>query len=637
MDTKTTSSRFWKLGGSLAGLTTLLVILVAANVILGQFRLRKDFTAERLYTLSDGSRQVLSKLDRDVTLMFFFNSSAPEVPGPLKHFARQVEDLLKEYELAGGGKVQLEKYDPKPDSDAEDLAQRYGLQGQMLPPAGPTLYLGLVAVSGDRQAAIPLVDPRTEELLEYNITRMLHRVTTLKKPVVGVLSSLPVMGSQPPPFMMPGQRRPQSQPPWACFQDLAQDYDVRRIAPTAKGLDADLDTLIVVHPKNLPETMLYALDQFVLRGGRLVAFVDPLCVVDPGEDPSSPFGMGGMGGGRSSTLGKLFDAWGVKYEQDKIVADLQAITPLRGRNNAIEQSPLYLSLRKTNLSAHDALTASAESLMMVMSGAFANEAAEGLKVTPLITTSEQSALTDAMMAQFDPNAFRRQFKSGHKRMNLAMRLQGTFKTAFPAGEPADPADTNAVAKAAAEPLKESAAEGNVLLVADADMLYNEFCGQDVNLFGYRAFQPFNDNVNFFAGGVEQMSGSADLIGIRCRGTANRPFTRVLALQAEAQEKWLEQEQILEEKLQASQRRIDELQQQKDEKQRFILSPEQARELEGVRADGLKYKQDLKLVRRNLREDIEALGMKLKVVNILLMPLVVAVAGIAFAALRRSRQ
>lgn len=620
------TSRFWKLSGGAVGLVLVLAILVAANIILGQFRLRTDLTAEKLYTLSDGTRQILQKVDSDVTLMFFFNSSAPEVPAPLKTFAQEVEDLLKEYEAASGGRIHIEKYDPKPDSDAEDLAQRYGLEGQLLPPAGPTLFMGLVARAGDRQEVIPMVDPRAEQLLEYNITRMIQRVTVAHKPVVGVMSALPVMGQQPTPYMPMQRQKPQ--PAWAAFRDLSQDYVVRQVPVTSSMIDPDIDTLIVVHPKSLSDKALFAIDQFVLRGGRLMAFVDPFCVAD--QESAGMDMYGGMGASRSSTLGKLFDTWGVKFDTGKVVADINSATPLRGRDNAVEQSPLYLSLRKANFAQGDVLTAPVNSLMMVMAGAFTGDAAAGLKVTPLVTSSSKSVLADALSMQFDPNSYRREFRNPTRNYNLAIRLQGHFKTAFPEGEPADPGDTNSVKTATVAGLKESTGDGNVILVADVDMLFNDFCVQELNLLGYRGYQPFNDNINLFANMVEMMAGSAELISVRCRGTFQRPFTRVLALQAEAQSKWMEQEQALEEKLQASQSRIESLQRQKDDKQRFILSPEQNRELESIRAEVLKYKQELKEVRRNLREDIESLGMKLKVINILTIPCMVALGGILLA-------
>ncbi|MEI6147897.1 MAG: Gldg family protein, partial [bacterium] len=491
-----------------------------------------------------------------------------------------------------------------------------------------------VAVSGDRQAALPMIDPRTEELLEYSVTRMIHRVTLARKPVLGILSSLPVMGSTPPPFAMPGQPRPQPEPAWAAFRDLSQDYDVRTLPATTERIDGDVEAVVVVHPKDLPDTTLFALDQFVLRGGRLLAFVDPFCVADSGGNDGGQFGMPS----RSSNLAKLFEAWGVQYEPGKVVADLEAMTPLRGRNNTVENSPLYLSLRKPNFAEGDVLTAPLNSLMLVMAGSFGAQAAEGIKVTPLITSSEKSCLTDTMMLQFDPNAFRRQFKSGQASLNLAIRLQGRFKSAFPNGKPRPVGDTNTVSSAAdsESTMKESKGDGNVILVADADVLYNDFCGQELNFLGYKAFQPFNDNLTLFANMVEQMAGSADLIGLRSRGRTQRPFTRVLALQAAAQEQWMEQEKNLEQKLQTTQRRMDELQRQKDDRQRFVLSPEQQREVAVFRKEAANCRQELKQVRRNLREGIEALGMKIKLINILLVPALVAVSGIGFFVIRRRK-
>lgn len=627
MEMKSTMNRFWKISGGFAGLIVFLVILVTINIIVGQFRLRQDLTEEKLYTLSDGTRKVLSKLDRDVTLMFFFNASSPEVPTPLKDFARQVEDLLKEYEAAGSGHITLEKYDPKPDSDAEDLAMRFGINGQPIPRSGGMIYLGLVAVSGDTQAAIPLIDPSTEELLEYNVTRMLYRVSTPKKPVVGVLSTLPVMGSSPP-MMMPGQR-PQRTPPWASFSELAQDYTLRTLAPSTETIEPDIDAIVVVHPKDLSDRTQFAIDQFVLRGGRLLAFVDPLCAMDQNAEASNPYGMGAN---RSSSLTKLFEAWGVKFESGKVLADLKAATPLRGQNNTVENSPIYLSLRAPNMAPGDIVTAPIKSALMVMAGAFGNEAAEGITVTPLIRSSDQSVLADAMMIQFDPNAVKRQFQQGHKQYNLAIRLQGTFKSAFPAGMPATPDSTNQMA-ATQTGLKESKTPGTVILVADADLLSNEFSVRDLGFFG--VMQPINDNLNLFANLVEQQAGSSDLIGIRCRGRTQRPFSRVLALEAEAQGKWMQQEQMIEERLRSTQQRMEELQRQKDDKQRFVMSPEQARELNGFRQEVLKYRADLKKVRRNLREGIESLGMKVKLINILLVPILVAAAGLLFAVIRKT--
>src|ERR1035437_3846780 len=313
--------QLWKFTGSLVGLLALLAILIAANIILSRVRVRVDLTGEKLYTLSEGTRAVLKSLDGPVTLKFFFSGSAAEVPMPLKNFARQVEDLLKEYELASGNKIVVETYNPKPDSDAEEWAQRYGITGERMGITDAALYLGLVAVKGDTHSVLPFLDPRNEEMLEYNITRMIARVANPKKPVIGILSSLPVMGVRSFPYAMPGQPPPKNQPPWVAFQDLNKDYDVRQLPVEADAIDPAIDVLIVVHPKAISEKTQHAIDQFVLRGGRLLAFIDPLCLADAMNQEAA------MGMARPmSDLGRLTAAWGITYEPDKVVADLSAST-----------------------------------------------------------------------------------------------------------------------------------------------------------------------------------------------------------------------------------------------------------------------------------------------------------------------
>jgi len=633
--------QLWKFTGSLIGLLALLAILIAVNIILSRVRVRADLTEEKLYTLADGTRAVLKSLDGPVTLKFFFSGGGAEVPVPLKNFARQVEDLLKEYELASGGKVLVETYDPEPDSDAEEWAQRYGLAGEQLGIMNSALYMGLVAVKGDTHSVIPFLDPRNEERMEYNITHMIVRVANPKKPVVGILSSLPVMGVRSFPYAMPGQPRPKNQPPWVAFQDLNKDYDVRQLPADADAIDPAIDVLIVVHPKNAPEKTLYAIDQFVLRGGRLLAFIDPLCLADAMNQEAA---MGGMARPMSD-LGPLTAAWGITYETDKVVADLSASTRVQRGDNTIEDNPVFLSLRNFNINGKDIITSSLESLGLPAAGAFAGTGAEGLTFGSLLVSSEQSALISAMAAQMGEEAIRREFKSGLKRLNLAIRLQGKFKTAFPQGKPKatpnpdknDPAES---AKEQAKPedttpaLKESAQATTVVLVADVDMLYDAFAVQEMPIFGQRVFQPLNDNINFFANAVEQLSGNADLAKIRARGRFDRPFDRVQELQREAQQRWMMQERELQEQMATTQARLESLQSNKDKSQRYILSAEQEQEIAKFKQEQIKIQRELKQVRKNLREGIEELGVKVKVINIIAVPLLVCLAGLAFGWHRR---
>jgi len=637
------SKQFWSVSGGLVGLLVVFCIAVAFNIILGNVSLRKDMTEEKLYALSDGTRELLAELENPVTLKFFFSSSNTEVPMHLKSFAQRVEDLLVEYEMAGKGNVLIEKYDPRPDSDAEEWAQKYGVSGQSLGFMGPTLFIGLVVSMGDTDEVLPVLDPRQEGLLEYNVTRMISRVASPEKPVIGVISSMPILGVERPPYGMPGQPPVEPTPPWFALRDLREDYELREIKPPVDEIDTDVDALLIIHPKELKDETVYAIDQFVLEGGRLIAFLDPLCVTEMETQAQSPQMRFQE---KSSDLGRLLAAWGVTFDTKQVVADLEASSRLRmGQGNRVAESPVWLSLRKANLNGDDVLTARLEAVMMPYAGAFTVEAPEGVKVTSLLSSSETSSMIDAMTAQFSVEGIRRKFRSSMTRHDLAVRLHGRFKTAFPDGKPMsedgkedeEPAmPEGEAAEEEPEGLKESAEPATIVLVGDADMLYDRFCVQEMNFFGFKAHQPMNDNLALFAGVIEQMAGSTSLVSIRTRGKTERPFDVVLDLQRKAQEKYLEEEVRLQQKLEDAQRRLNELQAKKDEKQRFILSPQQKREIDNFQSQVAKTKKDLKLVRRKLREDIEKLGIWVKVINILAMPAVVTLTGIGFGLYRRKK-
>lgn len=630
-NTKNNSSiSAWKIGGGLVGLLALLAALIAANVILGNMRIRRDLTDGRIYTLSAGSRAILGKIQHTVTLRFFFTGSAPEVPEFLKSYARQVEDLLREYEIASRGRIVIEKRDPKPDSDDEELAQRLGIARQAISYNAPGVYIGIAAQCGEAEEVIPVLDPRAQETLEYALTRMVYRVEHPKKPILGVLSSLPVLGSSMPPFMFPGQQQ-QNQQPWIAFRDLRQDFDVREVEAGTAAIDPEIDVLIVVHPKELPDKALYALDQFVLRGGRLLAFLDPMSVMDMESAGAQQFRMPRG----SSDLGRLLAAWGVGYDPSRVLADLGSTTRIRGRDNQPEENPVYLTLMGGALNSNDITTAQTEMLLMPFAGAFTGDGAKGLTVTPLLTSSPQAALIDPMMAQGGADAIRRRFTSEGRTYPLAVRLHGRFTTAFPDGRPQEAGETN-TAEAAQATLTEGVGDTTVILVADSDMLYDSFWSRSLNLFGSTVQQPFNDNISFFMNAVEQLAGSTDFVNIRCRGKTSRPFTRVLTLQQQAQDQWLEQEKLLQQKLEETQQRLAELQGQKDEKQRFVLSPEQKEAIERFRQTQVETERDLRAVRKNLREGIERLGTLLKAINVLAVPVLVCAAGLGFGLYRRSR-
>jgi ABC-type uncharacterized transport system involved in gliding motility auxiliary subunit len=640
------SKRFWIFGGSIAGIFILLAILIAANMILGSTRLRADLTEDKIYTLSEGTRNILAKLDSPVTIKLFFTGGSADVPLPLKNFARQALDLLKEYQLASGGKLIIETYDPEPDSDAEEWAERYGLAGQnlsLIGAGGATLYLGLVAVKGDAYSIIPFIDPRSEELLEYNITRMIARVANPRKPTVGVMSSLPVMGVQGFPYAIPGQPRKQNRPAWVAFQNLSEDYDIRQIALGSARIDTNLDVLVVVHPKNISDQTQYAIDQFVLSGGRLLAFIDPLCLADAINQDQDSMKMGMNPPKPSSDLGKLTGAWGIMYEPGMVIADLEASTRVRQGENSVDDSPVFLSLKAFNINGKDVITANLESLILPCAGAIAGTGTGSVNVASLLVSSAQSQPINAQLVQIGTEALRRNFKPGLKRLNLAVRLQGKFKTAFPEGKPKaapeqDGKEGDPEPEKAEEPvaisLKDSTTPTTVILVADVDMLYDQFAVQAITFIGNRVFQPINDNLNFFFNALEQISGSADLSKVRSRGRFERPFDRVQALQYEAQQRWLLQEKALQEKLDSTRDQLETLQSKKDKSQAYILSPEQEQAIKNFKEEQLRTQRELKQVQKNLREGIERLGIIVKIINTTVIPALVILVGLAFWLYRR---
>jgi len=620
---------FSRITSGAAGLALLLVIIGAADLIISNLRLRVDLTGEKLYTLSHGSKAILKQLPNDVVLKFYFSSSSSEMPMGLKTYANQVQDLLKEYALASKGRVSLEAYDPKPDSDAEEWAQRYGIEPQQTSMFGQPVYFGLVAVSGDNEQAIAGFNPRSETTLEYDVTRLITRVAWPEKPVIGVLSSLDVLGSQENPMMMMQRRRQQNQG-WTAFQDLRKDYTVREIKTDADAIDADVKTLIVIHPKNLSDKTLFAIDQFVLRGGRLIACVDPFSVSDfeSSQQNQMMMQMGGGGAG-PSTLGKLFESWGITFDSSKVVADLSCSTKLNGGNGQVEDNPAFLSLGQDNLVKGDLLTAQLSQVMMPFAGAFSANTPKELTFTPLIVSSSDNAcLIDQMNAQFGMSAMRAQLKPDGAKRVLAARLQGTFKTAFPKG--VEGSTTNSA------PNLLTSGTSTVMLFGDTDFLNDRFCVQTANtLFGNIA-QPINDNLTLFGNTVEQFAGRQELIGVRSRGEFNRPFTKVDALEAKAMRKWQSEEQRLESALQETQQRLSALQQKKTGNERLILSKEQEAELEQFRKTQADTRKQLKEVRKNLNSEIEHLGLTLKVLNIALIPLFVIGFGIFHGIQRRKR-
>jgi ABC-type uncharacterized transport system involved in gliding motility auxiliary subunit/ABC-type transport system involved in cytochrome c biogenesis permease component len=615
--------------GASKGATALVLVAIiaaAANVVLAKLPLRVDLTAERLYTLSSGSRAVLGKLDTDVTIKYYVSKSASDMPMMLKTYAQQVENLLKEYVRASNGSIVLEAYDPKPDSDAEEWAQRYGVEPQTVNPFGSPIYFGVVAVCGDREETLGVLSPKTESTLEYDLTRLVTRVAWPERPVIGVMTSLSGVLAAPanPMMMQMGQRPPAG---WAAFAELAKDYDVREVATDSKEIDPSVKTLVLLHAKDLSDATLYAIDQFVLRGGKLVACVDPFSIKDmiaSRQQQQNPM-MAQMGGDGPSTLGKLFDAWGVKFDTGKIACDLAAATKLGNNQGGVEENPAFLSLGAANMKSDDLLVSRLTQVMLPFAGALSFAKKDmALEFEPVIVSStDNSCVVDKMALQF--GGVKDMVPDGSARI-LAARISGTFKTAFPKG----PDGTNDVSKAITE------GKSAVLVVADSDFLADDFCVRIMKTPFGQIPQLINENLTLFSNIIEQFAGREELIGVRSRGASDRPFKKVDELEAQAMRKWQQKEADLQAELQATQQRLQALQSRKSGNDRMILPKEQQDEIIRFRKMQADTSRQLKNVRKELTSGIDSLGLTLKTINIALMPVIVVLFGLLRGWLRKKR-
>ncbi len=618
---------------SSVGIVVMLAIVIAINVITGVKPLRLDLTQEKAYTLSDGTRAVLKKLDTPVKIRFYCTQSENATPETvyLKSYARQVEDLLQEYKQVAGRNLVIEKYDPQPDSDAEDSARLDGLEGQPLP-GEDQFYLGLSVSLADQTVALPFLDPGRDRQLEYDITRAITRVFTPEKPVVGVMSALPVFGEMSNPMMMQmGQQG--GTPAWTLIEQLQQDFNVKHVEMTADKIDDDVKVLVVIHPKDISDRAQYAIDQFVLRGGKLIAFLDAESVLSSRKQ--NP--MSGEMASASSSLDKLLKTWGIQFDSSKVVADLSFKMQLGGPNGQPIEAPAFLALTSEGINTNDVVTSQLDNIWLPMSGAFTGEPAAGLKETVLLNSTKESELVDSMMATMGAESILSGFKPSGVNYKLAIRLTGKFKTAFPEGEPADKTGGSTNQAVAGDSLKESKVETSVVLFGDSDMLADDFSLRKVESpFGVMVSE-MNANLSLAQNLVEQMAGDNNLIGVRSRAAQSRPFTLIKKMEAEAEAAGQAKIGELQQSLQETQQRLSELQQQKQDKdQRFILSPEQKAEVENFRKKQAETSKELKQTQKDLHKEVVSLETWLKWLNILAMPFAVTAAGISIAIIKRKK-
>jgi len=605
-------------------LIVLAVLFVAVMLLVNvAFRgARVDLTQNHLYTLSDGTKKIVGALDEPINLYLYFSDKGTQELPQLRTYYTRVREMLEEIASRSGGKIRLELIDPLPFSEDEDRAASFGLQSVPVGATGEKVFFGLAGTnSTNGQSTIPFFNPEKESFLEYDVAKLIHELSVSKKPVVGLITSLPMTAGFDPATR-------QMREPWAIDQQWSQLFEIKPLAAdTLKAIDNDINVLVVVHPKQLSDDAQYAIDQFVLRGGHLLAFVDPEAELDTtGADPQNP--MAAMMADRASDLPKLFKAWGIEYDPKKVVLDRQRALPISmGEGQAPVRHPAILGFTAEDLNKDDVTTANLETINVSSAGYFElSKDAKDEKLTPLIQTTGDATTTssDKLKLLQDPSTLYTDYKPGGEHLIVAARLSGKFKTAFP--ERTD-----------AGTLKESKDEGQIILVADTDILSDRLWVQIRPFFGQKVMNAFANNGDFAVNSLDNMAGSGDLISIRGRATSQRPFTTVDALKRSADERFRAKEEELQKELQDTERKLTELQSAKSKDQEQILSPEQKSELENFLKRKVEIRKELRQVRRQLDAEIEALGTKLKLVNIVLMPLLLTLAALAFAWWRVQRR
>lgn len=614
---------FKQIGMLTAGILAVLLLLLSINVLMASTLrgARLDLTENQLYTLSDGTAKVLEKVEEPVTLRLFYSEDQAEGFAHISAYERRVEELLLEYVQHGGGKLTLEVLDPEPFSETEDRAVQYGLQGVPIG-NGDLLYFGLVGTNtiGDTEV-IPFLDPSKEEFLEYDLTKLVHQLSNPGKLTIGLLSSLPIDGGPSNPMLG------QMSEPWFIVDQLRQLHEVRTIMPGAATIPEDVGVLVCVHPKDLPDETLYAIDQFALSGGKVIAFVDPYCEMDqPPADPQNP--LSAMMAPRASTLGPLFDAWGLELIEEQLAADrgnaLQVNWNDRGRPQPVDYV-LYMQLGVDEMNQDELASRELTNVRLGTPGVLKPIPEASTTFTWLIQTSDDAMQVEVSSIQFspDPPKLLAGFQPGPAPLTLAARLSGPAESAFPEGRPGDQGGSQD--EAGGDPLADhlaSTEDLNVVVVSDADMLADQWWIRVQSFAGLRLGNKLADNGDFLVNVIDQMQGSTDMISLRSRGGSSYPFTVVEDLQLEAEKAFRAEERALVQRQDETSRRLQELQSQKEGDSLMMLSPEQEAEIDRLVQDQLDTRQRLREVRRNLDRDVEALGARLKWINVAAVPALV---------------
>jgi ABC-type uncharacterized transport system involved in gliding motility auxiliary subunit len=628
---------------SIIGVVAVAAIVIGINMFADArlANLHVDLTRNQIYTLSPGTRQILSGLKEPVTLRLFYSRRLGSTVSLYGTFADHVREMLGEYAAVSGGKIRLEFYDPEPFSDTEDRAMAFGLQGVPVDQGGVQVYFGLAGSNlEDDERTIAFFQPERERFLEYDLTKLVYELSNPKRPVVGVMSSLPVDGDPRAMMMaMRGQGGGAGQP-YASTTLLRQTNQVKTVATDAQVIDPDIQVLMVAEAQNLSDATLYAIDQFVMRGGRLMAMVDPWS--ETMASAPSPNGM--PPSDASSNLKKLFDAWGIAFDPMKVVGDLTGAWRVRASPEERVQAVNYVAWFnvRDGINHEDPATADLRQVTVASSGALGKAANASIEFTPLLTSSARSGeIAVDQVKMPNPGKVLADFKPEGGPRVIAARIRGTLKSAF-AGPP-ELAKDQKRPENFPEHKAQTDGAANLVVVADSDVLADRFWVRISDFFGQQTAMPFSDNGPFVANLVGTLAGGDALIGLRSRGDTSHPFILVNAMQGEAEAKFRQTQQALQQHLDDTEKQLRTLRQgsaggsEQQANTQAVITPEQRAAIDAARKDIVDTRQQLRAVQYDLNRDISRLETGLRVFNIVLVPALVAILAIALGIVRSRRR
>jgi ABC-type uncharacterized transport system involved in gliding motility auxiliary subunit len=587
---------------SIISLTVLIVAFLlftaANNLFLGGMRL--DLTENDLYTLSDGTEQILQDIDEPINLYFFFSGKVSEDLTGLRAYADRVREMLQEYKMVAGEKINLKIIDPVPFSEEEDQAAGFGLQSVPVNQSGDELYFGLVGTNAvDDQQVIAFFQPDREEFLEYELSKLVYSLSSPVRQKIGLYANLPVTEDVDPTTY-------QATPAWVFLGQLKELFDVEELtAIDAEGLAA-VDLLMLIHPKDLDETALFEIDQFIMGGGKLIAFIDPMAEMDrpaPGTPP--------MPGGNSSNLNSLTTHWGISLKDGEILGDSAVALTVGDAAGTPVRHLGILGFTADNLSQEDVVTSPLESVNVSTAGMLDVDEVAGITVESLIQSSEYAMPLPSMQFQFltDPSDLLQGFAPTGEKYPVAVRVSGSATSAYPDG--VDGIEREVLG---------STDDLQVILVADTDILSDRLWVQVQSFFGQSIASAWADNGSFVTNLVDNLSGSSDLINVRSRGQFSRPFIVVQDLRREAEASYLQSAEDLQVRLTETEGKLTELESSRATDGLLTLTPEQEAAIIEFQNEKLKIRKELREVRHQLDKDIEQLGSFLKLLNVLLLPL-----------------